>query len=84
MDKGIGVHSMPSFLLKAAIYYLQLTRAFYLFGVLRNIGSIRSKGFFRNKIMSSATSREILLTQVLFSDRFWLIATEFIWEFEDD
>ena len=44
MDKGIGVHSMPSFLLKADFY--STTRMFYLFGFLRNIVNIRSKGFF--------------------------------------
>ena len=41
---------------------------------------VLSQKVFSETLVSGATSREILLTQVLFSDRFRLIATDFIWE----
>ena len=73
---------MPSFLLKADTYSSPgfKTNAGVLF-----IWFLESqKVFFRNKLVSGAISREILLSQVLFSNRFRLIATDFIRELEED
>ena len=84
IDEGIGVCSIPSFLLKADIYYTP--------GFKTNVGVLFNwfvESVFCYLILVVLSQKVFLETlvsdaRVLFSDRFWLIATDFILEFEEN